>query len=96
MLIAYIICLYLLSSCRISICTLAVFSGIPEITKDSASENYSEEDDPTRRGRGMAQGQHYGYRGDPYAPRTPEAHRAGKPGPGPSRPQDPYYDQTGI
>lgn len=42
----------------------------------------------------MAQGQNYGYRGDTYAPRTPEAHRAGKPGPGP-RPQDPYYDQTG-
>ncbi|XP_043482182.1 uncharacterized protein LOC122511167 isoform X3 [Leptopilina heterotoma] len=67
--------------------------GIPEITKDSASENYSEEDDPTRRGRGMVQGQRYGYRGDPYAPRTPEVHRSTKTA-STMRSQDPYYDQT--
>ncbi|KAK0167291.1 hypothetical protein PV327_004709 [Microctonus hyperodae] len=73
--------------------------GIPEITKDSASEgNYSEEDDPTRRTRGM-QPHHSGHHR--YGPQSgvsqpPGTHRtpvrAGPRGP------DPYYnqDQTGA
>lgn len=75
------------------------FSGIPEITKDSASEaNYSEEDDPTRRARGMPPQHHgphhrYGPQMDSQGP--PGTHRSPSMG-GPSgRPQDPYYDQTG-
>ncbi|EFN68490.1 Peripheral-type benzodiazepine receptor-associated protein 1 [Camponotus floridanus] len=73
--------------------------GIPEITKDSASEaNYSEEDDPTRRSRGMPPQHHgphhrYGPQMDSQGP--PGTHRSPNMG-GPSgRPQDPYYDQTG-
>ncbi|XP_057342232.1 RIMS-binding protein 3-like isoform X2 [Microplitis mediator] len=70
--------------------------GIPEITKDSASEaNYSEEDDPTRRGRGMQQhpGHHrYGPQGGQQGP--PGTHRPvpGRAGRGP----DQYYDQQGA
>lgn len=73
--------------------------GIPEITKDSASEaNYSEEDDPTRRSRGMPPQHHgphhrYGPQMDPQGP--PGAHRSPSMGGPSSRPQDPYYDQTG-
>ncbi|XP_039302582.1 uncharacterized protein LOC105194544 isoform X1 [Solenopsis invicta] len=73
--------------------------GIPEITKDSASEaNYSEEDDPTRRSRGMPPQHHgpqhrYGATMDPQGP--PGAHRSPSMGGPSSRPQDPYYDQTG-
>ncbi|XP_017879224.1 uncharacterized protein LOC108624439 isoform X3 [Ceratina calcarata] len=69
--------------------------GVPEIIKDSASEHYSEEDDPTRRGRmPVHHGQHrYG----------PQMGQQGLPGThrpvrmvGPTgRPQDPYYDQGG-
>ncbi|KYN15265.1 RIMS-binding protein 2 [Trachymyrmex cornetzi] len=72
--------------------------GIPEITKDSASEaNYSEEDDPTRRSRGMPPQHHgphhrYGPQMDPQGP--PGAHRSPSMGGPSSRPQDPYYDQT--
>ncbi|XP_032673168.1 uncharacterized protein LOC116845031 isoform X4 [Odontomachus brunneus] len=74
--------------------------GIPEITKDSASEaNYSEEDDPARRARGMPPQHHgphhrYGPQMDPQGP--PGTHRSPSMG-GPSgRPQDPYYDQAGA
>lgn len=42
----------------------------------------------------MVSGQRYGYRGDPYAPRTPEVHRSTKTA-ATIRTQDPYYDQTG-
>nr|XP_050857277.1 uncharacterized protein LOC127066959 isoform X7 [Vespula vulgaris] len=67
--------------------------AVPEITKDSASEaNYSEEDDPSRRGRGMSPHHHrYGPQG-PQGP--PGAYRSVRMG-GPGRPQDAYYDQTG-
>lgn len=85
--------LFLFIIILINFVCIFTFLGIPEITKDSASENYSEEDDPTRRGRGMVQGQRYGYRGDPYAPRTPEVHRSTKTAS--TIRQDPYYDQTG-
>ncbi|XP_028049736.1 uncharacterized protein LOC105829483 isoform X5 [Monomorium pharaonis] len=74
--------------------------GIPEITKDSASEaNYSEEDDPTRRSRGMPPQHHgpqhrYGAQMDPQGP--PGAHRSPSMSGPSSRPQDPYYDQTGA
>ncbi|XP_076237563.1 RIMS binding protein isoform X7 [Calliopsis andreniformis] len=72
--------------------------GVPEITKDSASEaNYSEEDDPSRRSRGIPLHHH----GHPrYGPPMGQqglvgTHRSGRmSGPG-SRPQDPYYDQAG-
>ncbi|XP_018407403.1 PREDICTED: RIMS-binding protein 2 [Cyphomyrmex costatus] len=73
--------------------------GIPEITKDSASEaNFSEEDDPTRRSRGMPPQHHgphhrYGPQMDPQGP--PGAHRSPSMGGPSSRPQDPYFDQTG-
>ncbi|XP_011646476.1 RIMS-binding protein 2 [Pogonomyrmex barbatus] len=72
--------------------------GIPEITKDSASEANSEEDDPSRRSRGMPPQHHglhhrYGPQMDPQSP--PGAHRSPSMG-GPSgRSQDPYYDQAG-
>ncbi|XP_046144124.1 uncharacterized protein LOC114870940 isoform X1 [Osmia bicornis bicornis] len=71
--------------------------GVPEITKDSASEaNYSEEDDPSRRCRGMPM--HYGEQhryGQMGQQGLPGTHRSGRmSGPG-GRPQDPYYDQSG-
>ncbi|XP_024939852.1 uncharacterized protein LOC107266706 isoform X3 [Cephus cinctus] len=68
--------------------------GIPEIMKDSASEaNYSEEEDPSRRARGMPP--HHGHRryGAQQGPQG-AAHRAGR-APSGSRAQDPYYDQSG-
>ncbi|XP_046474092.1 uncharacterized protein Rbp isoform X3 [Neodiprion pinetum] len=68
--------------------------GVPEITKDSASEaNYSEEEDPSRRGRNMPP--HHGHHryNNPGIPAGP-THRGGRPTGGP-RPQDPYYDQSG-
>ncbi|XP_070161623.1 peripheral-type benzodiazepine receptor-associated protein 1 isoform X1 [Polyergus mexicanus] len=72
--------------------------GIPEITKDSASEaNYSEEDDPTRRSRMPPQhhGPHHRYGPQMDSQGPPGAHRSPNMS-GPSgRPQDPYYDQTG-
>ncbi|XP_048505254.1 uncharacterized protein LOC105684376 isoform X2 [Athalia rosae] len=67
--------------------------GVPEITKDSASEaNYSEEEDPSRRDRNM--GPHHGHHryntaGMPSGP----SHRGSRSTAGP-RPQDPYYDQS--
>ncbi|XP_046474097.1 uncharacterized protein Rbp isoform X7 [Neodiprion pinetum] len=67
--------------------------GVPEITKDSASEaNYSEEEDPSRRGRNMPP--HHGHHryNNPGIPAGP-THRGGRPTGGP-RPQDPYYDQS--
>ncbi|KAK9300232.1 hypothetical protein QLX08_007001 [Tetragonisca angustula] len=72
--------------------------GVPEITKDSASEaNYSEEDDPSRRGRGMPL--HHGVQ-HRYGPQMgqqglPGTHRPGRMGGPAGRPQDPYYDQPG-
>ncbi|KAI4482819.1 hypothetical protein M0804_008672 [Polistes exclamans] len=67
--------------------------AVPEITKDSASEaNYSEEDDPSRRGRGMSPHHHrYGPQGPQGPPGNYRSVRMG----GPARPQEAYYDQTG-
>ncbi|XP_011297684.1 uncharacterized protein Rbp isoform X2 [Fopius arisanus] len=70
--------------------------GIPEITKDSASEgNYSEEDDPTRR-RGMSQHHSSHHRYGPQSGRPQGPHMPGRMvGP---RGQEPYYgpDQQGA
>lgn len=79
--------------------TLCSSLGVPEITKDSASEaNYSEEDDPLRRGRGVP----LHHAAHPrYGPQMGQqglagTHRSGRMT-GPSgRPQDPYYDQSGT
>ncbi|XP_066583287.1 peripheral-type benzodiazepine receptor-associated protein 1 isoform X2 [Prorops nasuta] len=79
--------------------------GIPEITKDSASEaNYSEEDDPARRARGLSsqqQQQHhpmhhrYGQQMGQQGP--PGTHRPARMAePGVRSQQDPYYDQTAV
>lgn len=69
--------------------------GVPEITKDSASEaNYSEEEDPSRRGRNMPPHHAHHRYNNPGMPAGP-THRGGRPAGGP-RPQDPYYDQPGI
>ncbi|XP_076176272.1 RIMS binding protein isoform X3 [Ptiloglossa arizonensis] len=72
--------------------------GVPEIIKDSASEaNYSEEDDPSRRGRGgpIHHGGHPRYGSQMGQQGIPGTHRTGRmAGPG-GRPQDPYYDQPG-
>lgn len=67
--------------------------GIPEITKDSASEaNYSEEDDPNRRARPPAHHRQYGPPGQPQ----PGTHRPARINAATaSRPPDPYYDQAG-
>ncbi|XP_043801630.1 uncharacterized protein LOC122719654 isoform X4 [Apis laboriosa] len=71
--------------------------GVPEITKDSASEaNYSEEDDPSRRGRGMPL-HHNQHRYGPQIGQQglPGTHRPGRMGGPAGRPQDSYYDQPG-
>lgn len=73
------------------------YLGVPEITKDSASEaNYSEEDDPSRRGRGMPL-HHNQHRYGPQIGQQglPGTHRPGRMGGPAGRPQDPYYDQPG-
>ncbi|XP_034952674.1 uncharacterized protein [Chelonus insularis] len=71
--------------------------GIPEITKDSASEaNYSEEDDPTRRARGMQQhhGSHHRYGPQSSGPQGPPGtHRSNRMGP---RGPEYYGDQPGA
>ncbi|XP_053974378.1 uncharacterized protein LOC128874087 isoform X4 [Hylaeus volcanicus] len=71
--------------------------GVPEITKDSASEaNYSEEDDPSRRrGAPLHHGGHPRYGPQMGQQGLPGTHRSGRiTGPG-GRPQDPYYEQPG-
>ncbi|XP_076641762.1 RIMS binding protein isoform X6 [Halictus rubicundus] len=78
--------------------------AVPEITKDSASEaNYSEEDDPLRRGRGMPMhhaghsryGSQMGQQGLPGTHRPGRMGSGGHGGPGGgTRPQDSYYDQS--
>ncbi|XP_048269149.1 uncharacterized protein LOC126918611 isoform X2 [Bombus affinis] len=71
--------------------------GVPEITKDSASEaNYSEEDDPSRRGRGMPlhHGSQHRYGSQMGQQGLPGTHRPGRMSGPAGRPQDPYYEHS--